>query len=46
MELAERGMDQLFVATMTGHSVRLVQGRGRHARAVPALIEPADKRAR
>jgi excisionase family DNA binding protein len=46
MELAERGMDQLLVATMTGHSVRLVQGRGRQARAVPPFIELADKRAR
>ena len=46
MELAERGMDQLLVATMTGHSVRSVQARGRHARAVPALIEPGVERAR
>jgi excisionase family DNA binding protein len=46
MELAERGMDQLLVATMTGHSVRLVQGRRRDTRAVAALTEPTPERAR
>jgi hypothetical protein len=46
MELAEQGMDQLLVATMTGHSVRSVTTRGRPARAVPALIEPGVERAR
>lgn len=46
MELAERAMDQLLVATMTGHSVRSLEGRGRHARAAPALIEPAAERPR
>lgn len=46
MELAERAMDQLLVATMTGHSVRSVQGRGHRAGAATALIEPAEKHAR
>ena len=46
MEMAERGIDQLLVATMTGHSVHSVQGRRRDTRAVAALTEPADKRAR
>ena len=32
IELAERGMDQMLVATMSGHSVRSVTGSGRRAR--------------
>ena len=41
IELAERGMDQLLVATMTGHSVRSVGERGDRARTAPSRIEPA-----
>ncbi len=41
IELAERGMDQLLVATMTGHSVRSVGERGGRTRAAPSRIEPA-----
>ncbi len=41
IELAERGMDQLLVATMTGHSVRSVGERGDRALAAPSRIEPA-----
>ena len=40
IELAERGMDQLLVATMTGHSVRAGGARGGRSRAAPARIEP------
>lgn len=32
IEVAERGMDQLLVATMSGHSVRSVEGRVRRTR--------------
>ena len=41
IELAERGMDQLLVATMTGHGVRPVGARGGRSRAEPSRIEPA-----
>ena len=41
IELAERGMDQLLVATMTGHGVRPVAARGGRSRAEPSRIEPA-----
>ncbi len=46
IELAERGLDQMLVATMTGHREHLAQGRGRDTRAIPALIEPTTARAR
>lgn len=46
IELAERGMDQLLVATMTGHRVDSVKGRARRDRAIPALHGPADGDAR
>lgn len=42
IESAERGMDQLLVATMTGHSVRSVEGRRERARAARSGDEPAD----
>lgn len=42
IELTERGMDQLLVATMTGHGVRSVGRRGRHAGSTPARIEPVS----
>jgi len=45
MELTERGMDQLLLATMTGYNVRSVEALGRHRRASHKLIEPADTRA-
>ena len=41
IELAERGMDQLLVATMTGHGVRPVGAREGRSRATPSRIEPA-----
>ena len=40
IELAERGMDQLLVATMTGHSVRSGGERGGRSRAARSRIEP------
>ena len=40
IELAERGMDQLLVATMTGHSVRSIGERGGRSQAASARIEP------
>lgn len=42
IELAERGMDQLLIATMTGHRVRSVEGRRERAGATQAGNEPAD----
>jgi excisionase family DNA binding protein len=44
MELAERGIDQLLVATMTGHGVRSARGRDGDARAATdkAAAEPAQ----
>ena len=41
IELAERGMDQLLVATMTGHNLRSAGRRGSRAQAAPARIGPA-----
>lgn len=41
IELAERGMDQLLVATMTGHGVPSVEGRGSRAPATRTRVERA-----
>ena len=46
IELAERGMDQLLVATMTGHSVRTAGTRGNRARAALPRISPATGNAK
>jgi excisionase family DNA binding protein len=45
IEMAERGIDQLLVATMTGHSVRSVEGSRPQHRHNPALAAPAAERA-
>jgi excisionase family DNA binding protein len=45
MEQAERGIDQLLVATMTGHSVRSVQARGRDGGALASLGHATAERA-
>ena len=40
IELAERGMDQILIATMTGHNVRSVEGRRERTRAAQSDDEP------
>lgn len=42
IESAERGMDQLLVATMTGHGLRSVARRGGRSRPVLTAVEPTD----
>ena len=42
LETTERGMDQLLVATMTGHSLAKVRARGRARHNAPAAAGPAE----
>lgn len=42
LEMAERGMDRLLVATMTGHSLASVRGRRRVPDEAPVVIEHAE----
>ncbi len=42
LEMTERGMDRLLVATMTGHSLASVRPRSRARHNAPAPVGPAD----